>query len=166
MLDFLFNKQHAKETSGFTLIELLLTIAIISLLATFVLRSLFGVSRKASEVKHMAEIKAVVQALELYYNDHGNYPDVGTKYVLFSNSTFRNMLKPYMKQLPEKRANQGIPYDTYYSLEDFPGDLCTPDSGAYIIHFAFKDKKLKPYYYETHVDGKTGTVYYFHCIKN
>lgn len=159
--NFMYRLKH--QEVGFTLIELLVVIAIIGLLATVVIASVSGMSTKTTETKHLAEIKEVQKALELYYSDYGHYPNLGTTYVLFSNSSFRNILKPYMKVLPENRANYGIPYDTYYSTT-INDPECHPDSGGYIIHAALKDKKFSPYYYKTVTDGKSGQKWYFHCF--
>lgn len=59
---------------GFTLIELLVVISIIGLLSSVVLASLDSANKKGRDAKRISEMKSIMTALELYYNDHGRYP--------------------------------------------------------------------------------------------
>lgn len=59
---------------GFTLIELLVVIAIIGLLASVVLLSLNSARSKSRDAKRISDVKAITTALELYFNDCGQYP--------------------------------------------------------------------------------------------
>ncbi|MFA6094696.1 MAG: prepilin-type N-terminal cleavage/methylation domain-containing protein [Candidatus Paceibacterota bacterium] len=63
-----------KQIEGFTLIELLVTIAIISILASFVLSSFSSAKQRAYQSRALAEFKSMATALELYYGDYGQYP--------------------------------------------------------------------------------------------
>lgn len=66
-------------TSGFTLIELLVVIAIIGVLSSVVLASLNTARGKANDARRLSDIHSVVQAMELYANDHqGSYPATPT----------------------------------------------------------------------------------------
>lgn len=62
------------DSKGFTLIELLVVIAIIGVLSSVVLASLNSARARANNAKRQADIKQIQSALELYYNDHGQYP--------------------------------------------------------------------------------------------
>ena len=63
-----------KNQKGFTLVELLVVIAIIGILATLLLLQL-GVARStAKDAKRIADINQVRTALELYFDDNGQYP--------------------------------------------------------------------------------------------
>lgn len=65
----------AKKQEGFTLIELLVVIAIIGLLASIVLVSLSGARAKSRDARREADIKQIMNALELYNNsNNGKYP--------------------------------------------------------------------------------------------
>ena len=60
--------------SGFTLIELLVVIAIIGLLSTLSILSLNSARARARDAKRVADVKQIQTALEMYYNDAGDYP--------------------------------------------------------------------------------------------
>lgn len=64
-------KQNEK---GFTLIELLVVIAIIGLLSTLAVVSLNNARSKSRDARRVADVKQMQTALELYFNDVGNYP--------------------------------------------------------------------------------------------
>lgn len=60
---------------GFTLIELLVVIAIISLLSSVVLASLSGARSSARDARRLQDMKQIQTALEMYYNNNGQYPE-------------------------------------------------------------------------------------------
>ncbi len=60
--------------SGFTLIELLVVIAIIGLLSTLSLLALNQARARARDTKRISDVRQMQTALELYYNDHAEYP--------------------------------------------------------------------------------------------
>ena len=63
-----------KKKQGFTLIELLVVIAIIGLLSTLSILALNQARARARDAKRIADVKQIQTALELYYNEVGEYP--------------------------------------------------------------------------------------------
>jgi prepilin-type N-terminal cleavage/methylation domain-containing protein len=70
-------KQTTRD-KGFTLIELLVVVAIISLLTAVTLASLNTARARGQDAKVLAEYKQIQIAMEMFYNEHGRYPGVGT----------------------------------------------------------------------------------------
>jgi type II secretion system protein G len=67
-------QQIMNRQKGFTLIELLVVIAIIGILATIVMGSLNAARMKARDAQRMSDLRQIKNALMLYYDDHGKYP--------------------------------------------------------------------------------------------
>jgi len=67
-----------KSVLGFTLIELLVVIAIIGLLASVVLLALNSARSKSRDAKRIADVRQLITAMELYYNDNNGYPTQAT----------------------------------------------------------------------------------------
>ena len=65
-----------KNQKGFTLVELLVVIAIIGILATLLLLQLGVARQRARDAKRIADTNQVRTALELYFDDNGQYPQV------------------------------------------------------------------------------------------
>lgn len=71
------NYNTRQSRAGFTLIELLVVIAIIAFLATTVLATTNTVRSKARDARRRADLKQILNALELYQNDNRAYPSTG-----------------------------------------------------------------------------------------
>lgn len=72
------HKITTQNDIGFTLIELLVVISIIALLATIVISSVRDGNIKAKNAAKVELSRQYINALELYYTDHNNYPDYTT----------------------------------------------------------------------------------------
>lgn len=68
MIKKLFGRQQ-----GFTLLELLIVIVIIGILATIVVPGLVSGPRRARDAQRKADLRAIKNALETYYNDNNAY---------------------------------------------------------------------------------------------
>ncbi|QQG52863.1 MAG: prepilin-type N-terminal cleavage/methylation domain-containing protein [Candidatus Falkowbacteria bacterium] len=62
------------DKDGFTLIELLVVIAIIGLLSTLSILALNQARARARDARRISDVKQISKALEIYYNESGNYP--------------------------------------------------------------------------------------------
>lgn len=84
---------------GFTLIELLVVIAIIGLLSTLAVVSLNNARSKSRDAKRVADIKQMQTAMELYYNDCGQYPS-STSTAANNGCSGSTNLGTFMSQIP------------------------------------------------------------------
>jgi general secretion pathway protein G len=68
-----------KNKKGFTLVELLVVIAIIGILSTIAFISLNRARAKARDAKRVSDVRELMSALEIYYNDQvpPSYPNQG-----------------------------------------------------------------------------------------
>jgi len=67
-----------KIKKGFTLVELLVVIAIIGLLSTMAVIALNSARSKGRDATRVSDIRQVMSALELYYDDNSGYPVAAT----------------------------------------------------------------------------------------
>lgn len=91
-----------KNQKGFTLVELLVVIAIIGILATLLLLQLGVARQRARDAKRIVDISQVRTAVELYFDDSGQYPQVAT---FIGLATL--VVPKYMTQLPSDPLNNG-----------------------------------------------------------
>lgn len=68
--------QNTQKTKllGFTLIELLVVMVILGVLATLGGGSFLNSLQKSRDARRKSDVGQIQKALELYYNDHGQYP--------------------------------------------------------------------------------------------
>ena len=59
---------------GFTLVELLVVIAILGILATIGLVTFSSSQMRGRDAQRKSDLKQISSALEIYYNDYGEYP--------------------------------------------------------------------------------------------
>ncbi|MFH1522240.1 MAG: type II secretion system protein [Patescibacteria group bacterium] len=134
-------KQCNNEKKGFTLIELLVVISIIGLLSSMAVYA-FNASRvKARDAKRLADMRQIVLALGLYYDDYDNYPQENSSDGSWENSyedggDFIDFLKDlgYMSQVPVDPVNT-TGSGQYYGYYVYPagGAGCDASRGEYFV---------------------------------
>lgn len=72
-----FKRKDAE--AGFTLIELLIVIVVLGILMSMAVPALSGVKNKAETAVAKADLHNIMQSLEMYYLDEGEYPAQATK---------------------------------------------------------------------------------------
>ena len=131
------NKQR-----GFTLIELLVVIAIIGTLATVILASLDGARSKARDSKRLSDIKEIQKALELAFDNDGQYPitDWECSYQAgWQTGDLATALAPYMQSLPVDPENEtgGQSYTGYknycYYSNNYPSGTPSGSGKWYML---------------------------------
>jgi len=65
-----------KKRSAFTLIELLVVVAIIALLASMLMVTLFKAKQNAKKAAAITEVKALDVAMKQYYQEYVHWPDL------------------------------------------------------------------------------------------
>lgn len=145
------------KNKAFTLIELLVVIAIIGILSSVVLAALSGARSSARDTTKIQKVDQIRTALEMYYNDNGNYPNGWSQGYAFSGATqyeapcgynsywcdfLEVELAPYIDQLPraemfnsfeylyKSTASGGSMYGLGVKLEN-ASDVSENDGGFY-----------------------------------
>lgn len=104
------NAVEVKAQGAFTLIELLVVIAIIGILSSVVLASLSNARASARDTQRVQALRNMQTALEIYYNDNGQYPDTGSSWQggcdygnhgYDSSGYIPGLVPEYMTRLPE-----------------------------------------------------------------
>jgi general secretion pathway protein G len=122
--------QEITSNRGFTLVELLIVIVILGILATIGLSTFASSQQKSRDAKRKTNLAQVAEALELYYNDKGQYPgsdgsgqmngcgENATGTCTWGSSAFSNTTTGtvYMIKLPEDPAS-----NTYFYIASAVG---------------------------------------------
>lgn len=128
---------------GFTLIELLAAIAIIGILSAIVLASLNSARAKSRDAGRIADMQAVITALE-YAKSDGPLPDSGSS-VLFiagdtTHATIKARLDQYMQTYPAEPVETNSTYFyRYCNGPDKTGShSCLSDDNPYTFSIRFR----------------------------
>lgn len=133
-----FFSLQLKPKRGFTLIELMIAVSIIAILSAVGLVTYNSARMIARDAKRKADLKAIAQALELFYTEYQRYPcssstgavnsspsnaswltDTNTAeclgYTPPVGSTSINLAPTYMSSVPRDPLSTGIYHYFYYS---------------------------------------------------
>lgn len=102
-----------KKRPGFTLIELLVVISLIAVLATIGFASFQGIQGKTRDAKRKQDLKQLGVALELYYQNYGQYPDntTGANGVCGATAPDTTLFYDPTNGVALFMANQKVPVD-------------------------------------------------------
>lgn len=65
----------ANFNRGFTLVELLIVMVILGILATLIVGNFRNAQIRGRDAQRKSDLREMANALELFYQDHGQYPD-------------------------------------------------------------------------------------------
>lgn len=88
---------------GFTLIEILVVMVIIAILVTLGIGGFSSSQEKGRDARRKGDLRAVAEALEVYYNDKGEYPTSDTGQIEV-NGTGGSTLVPWGTQFSDPDA--------------------------------------------------------------
>ena len=112
-----------KKHFGFTLMEILIAIAILGILAVVGMGNFFSSLKKGRDARRKVALEQVQKALEMYYNDYGQYPDTSD---IDWGEEFTDGTTTYMKKLPQD------PKDSYQYVYAIDSD----NNGVYFKLYA------------------------------
>ena len=141
------DKSKTYKSRGFTLIELLVVMVILGILAVVGISSFRTSLAKSRDAKRKSDLEQVQRALEMYYNDNGNYPSSSAGEIVIGvntlswvdNSEFSDSKGTiYIKELPEdpsgspqycyKPSASPVSYQLYATLENSQDPRCLDDN--------------------------------------
>jgi prepilin-type N-terminal cleavage/methylation domain-containing protein len=114
------------KKSAFTLVELLIVIAIIGVLVVFVVVAIQNTRKNSRDAKRIADIKQIQTALELYFNDVGQYPSEVTSTIAFGSNIYMTTY-PTAPTPPDGDCSEVDNNYKYYSIGE--------DNSSYEILF-------------------------------
>lgn len=98
------------KKNGFTLIELLVSITIVAILATIGLTMYSGAQKSAKIAKRSEDLRAVKNALEVYYSVNKSYPTTDSKNkstCVVSDEIIPGFVPKYMNAIPKDPSERG-----------------------------------------------------------
>jgi len=96
-------KKSKQKNRGFTLVEVLLIVFILAVLVAALSFSLSNIPKKARDRRGMSDLRAIVHALEMKYNDDLHYPDLPDSETTIKSTinTSGNPLSSYLPDIPQ-----------------------------------------------------------------
>lgn len=140
MLMLLTQKRRVKQ-SGFTIIELLVIIVVIGILAGIGIFAYTDAQKRGRDTKRVANAESIIQAIELYTRDKGEFPEVQESSELWEQSSEQQ--ENFLKVLYDEGYLSGEPlldplntYQfqyKYYVFEDDFGAPCEQGRGGFFV---------------------------------
>lgn len=102
-------KTFFKKNQGFTIIELSLIVLIIAILIVALTFTFTTARKRSRDEKRKTDLRAIIHALEMKYNDELRYPEIGTTETSIPPGS--DKLKPYLYPIPNEFG--GVSYYWY-----------------------------------------------------
>jgi len=141
----MYNTLKMKNKKGFTLVELLVVMAIISILTILSVANFRNVQIKARDAQRKSDLSQLQKALELYFNDHGTYPD----------SSVNGEVNTFGWKVPGTTSGGNFTDGNTVYLKEMVGDpsanpnYCYTSDGTYYVVYArlenINDPKIGSY---------------------
>lgn len=110
-------------SKGFTLIEVLIAIAMIGILASFIISNFAGIQQKTRDSQRKNDLNQIQTALGLYLQDYGQFPQSTTDGKI-ENAIWGGKWLPYIKELPEDPL----------ALQNYKNYYYQPDGDSYRLY--------------------------------
>ena len=96
-------KKSKQKNRGFTLVEVLLIVFILAVLVAALSFTFSNIPKKARDRRGMSDLRAIVHALEMKYNDDLHYPDLPDSETTIKSTinTSGNPLSSYLPDIPQ-----------------------------------------------------------------
>lgn len=124
-------RRYVQYSLGFSLIELLVVIAILGVLSAFLFGQFGGARERTRDAQRKVDLRKIQTALEAFYQDNGEYPDVGALCGQPASTALDILFtEGYIAEIPLDPNDDGTGGDYYarYSYDDGCG--CGFDSGT------------------------------------
>lgn len=119
------------KKAGFTLIELLVVIAIIGILSTATVVNLNVAKAKARDARRLSDMKNILLAIQIYYENNGQYPPVGGVFacgciagVGCLHTGYSGYGENFLPSLVIAGIMGKVPVDPIINETNHPGDYC------------------------------------------
>lgn len=117
--------KHSENKAGFTLLELLVVIAIIGMLSSAIMVAMTNAREKARDAKRKSDLQSLNTALNLYYDNNGQYPGSSDTTTGDWTSAFKTQLLPYTSSPPkDPLQNNASRYYAFYRISSAPDASC------------------------------------------
>lgn len=108
-----------KKNSGFTLVELLIVVAIITIIAGFIVTAVFNARSESRDQSRQTDLQQFKLGIKLYKETYGEYPDYPDGAILGVGGTIDNDLEPFVEVKSDPLSEGDSGDYNYWYFSDF-----------------------------------------------